>query len=173
MTNRPSTQPDPDVREAFVARYEGALRSYFAKRVNHYDDIDDLVQEVFRRVWASGSEAKLDNPDGYIFQAAANLLKERYRKRSTKDAAMADLPFFHLRSEDITPERILQGKDELVLLEQALAELPARTRKVLLLHRFEGLKYREIAERIGVSVSSVEKHIAAAARHIAARLDRE
>ncbi|MEM6585662.1 MAG: sigma-70 family RNA polymerase sigma factor, partial [Pseudomonadota bacterium] len=138
-----------------------------------YEDIDDLVQEVFRRVWASVQEAEIANPDGYIFQAAANLLKERYRKQSTSEAAIADLPFFQRRAEDITPERILQGKRELLLLEQALAELPARTRTVLLLHRFEGLKYREIAERIGVSVSAVEKHIAAAARHIATRLDRE
>lgn len=173
MKNQPSVEPDKDTREAFVARYKGPLRSYFAKRINQFEDIDDLVQEVFGRVWASGSEGRLKNADGYIFQAASNLLKERFRKQSTKDAAVADLPFFHQTVEDITPERILQAKDELRQLERALAELPSRTRTVFLLHRFEGLKYREISERIGVSVSSVEKHIAAAARHITKRLDRQ
>ncbi|MCK0127557.1 RNA polymerase sigma factor [Erythrobacter sp. F6033] len=173
MTNTPSIDPGLDTREAFVARYVGPLRSYFAKRVNRFEDVDDLVQELFGRLWASASDKVIENPDGYIFQAAANLLKERYRKRGTRDAAMADLPFFHSESEEITPERILQGRNELQQLEKALAELPSRTRTVFLLHRFEGFKYREIAERIGVSVSSVEKHIAAAARHITQRLDRK
>ena len=126
MTAQPTASPDPAAHQEFVSRYEGPLRSYFAKRVNRYEDIDDLVQEVFRRVWASVQEAEIANPDGYIFQAAANLLKERYRKQSTSEAAIADLPFFQRRAEDITPERILQGKRELLLLEQALAELPAR-----------------------------------------------
>ncbi|MEL7446668.1 MAG: RNA polymerase sigma factor [Pseudomonadota bacterium] len=173
MTSKPIEDLDPDRREAFVARYEGPLRSYFAKRIQQHVDVDDLVQELFGRLWASGSEKIIENPDGYIFQAAANLLKERYRKRGTRDAAMADLPFFQFDNEDITPERILQGRQELRLLEQALAELPSRTRTIFMLHRFEGFKYREIAERIGVSVSSVEKHIAAAARHLVARLDRK
>ncbi|MEM6267639.1 MAG: RNA polymerase sigma factor [Pseudomonadota bacterium] len=173
MSNTPSTRPDRNTRQAFVARYEGPLRSYFAKRLSRHDDVDDLVQEVFGRLWASGDERPIRNPDGYIFQTAANLLKERYRKRGTSDATMAELPFFQPESEEITPERILQAKESLRLLERVLAELPARTRTVFLLHRFEGLKYREIAERIGVSVSSVEKHIASAARHLADRMDRE
>ncbi|MBV7258670.1 RNA polymerase sigma factor [Erythrobacter crassostreae] len=156
-----------------MKRYDAPLRSYFSKRVNRYEDVDDLVQELYGRVWASKGARDIQNPDGYIFQAAANLLKERYRNRGTRDAAMSELPFFNAGNEVITPERILQGKDELRLLEQALAELPPRTRTVFLLHRFEGFKYREIADRIDVSVSSIEKHIAAAAHHIAARLDRK
>lgn len=169
-SDRPKPVPDP--REAFVARYEGPLRSYFSKRVDRREDIDDLVQELLSRLWSSDSQCTIANPDGYIFQAAANLLKERYRKAGTRDRAIAQFPIFQSSSEEITPERILQGKDELRLLEQALAELPPRTRTVFLLHRFEGFKYREIAERIGVSVSAVEKHIATAARHIAARIGR-
>lgn len=163
-------QPYPDPREAFIGRYSGPLRSYFSKRVNRQEDVDDLVQELLSRIWSAESRREIENPDGYIFQAAANLLRERYRKAGTHSAAIAEMPFFQSGNEEITPERILQGKDELRLLEQALAELPPRTRTVFLLHRFEGFKYREIAERIGVSVSAVEKHIAAAARHIAARM---
>lgn len=159
-------------REAFIARYEGPLRAYFAKRVDRREDVDDLFQELMSRLWSFDGERVIENPDGYIFQAAANLLKERYRKAGTRNSAVAEIPFFQTASEEITPERILQGKEELRLLEQALAELPPRTRTVFLLHRYEGFKYREIAERIGVSVSAVEKHIAAAMRHIADRMRR-
>lgn len=168
-SNRPSSTSD---YEAFVARYERPLRAFFSKRIDRQEDVEDLVQELFGRVLSSNGEKTIENPDGYVFQAAANLLRERYRNRGTRSAAMTDLPFIQKGSEEIDPERILQGKEELRLLELALTELPVRTRTVFLLHRFEGFKYREIAERIGVSVSSVEKHIAAAARHIAARMDR-
>ncbi len=160
-------------REAFAARYREPLKAYFAKRLNSPNDADDLVQEVFRRLWSSNNDVPITNPDGYIFQTAANLLKERYRKQGTRDAAIAQLPFFHAQYEEITPERILQAKDRVRLLEKALSELPVRTRTVFLMHRFEGFKYREIADRLGVSVSSVEKHIASATRHLAVRMDRE
>lgn len=172
MTGFPFLQDEDGERSAFLERYERPLRSYFSKRVEHTADIDDLLQELLSRLWSAKSSRTIENPDGYIFQAAANLLNERYRKAGTKSATLADYAFYQTTSEEITPERILQGKDELRLLEQALAELPPRTRSVFLLHRFEGFKYREIAERMGVSVSAVEKHIASAARHIASRLKR-
>lgn len=172
MAGFPFLQDDDGERKAFLERYERPLRAYFSKRVNHAEDVDDLLQELLSRLWSAKSSRAIENPDGYIFQAAANLLNERYRKAGTKRATMDDFAFYQTASEEITPERILQGKDELRLLEQALAELPPRTRTVFLLHRYEGFKYREIAERIGVSVSAVEKHIASAARHIACRLDR-
>lgn len=162
----------PASKEAFIERYAGPLRSYFFRRVDRSEDVDDLLQELLSRLWSSSAERKIDNPDGYVFQAAANLLRERYRKAGTRHSVIAEIHFFQSEHEEITPDRILQGKDELRLLEQALAELPPRTRTVFLLHRYEGIKYREIAERVGVSVSAVEKHIAAAARHIAFRMGR-
>ncbi|MHA7818866.1 MAG: RNA polymerase sigma factor [Erythrobacter sp.] len=172
MTKSDAKRPHRTEREAFIERYERPLRAYFSKRVDRFEDVDDLLQELLSRLWSSDGERVIENPDGYVFQAAANLLRERYRKAGTRSSAIAELPLFHTASEEITPERILQGKDELRLLEHALAELPPRTRTVFLLHRFEGFKYREIAERIGVSVSAVEKHIAAAARHVSSRMRR-
>ncbi|WP_120077633.1 RNA polymerase sigma factor [Aurantiacibacter odishensis] len=162
-----------DERQQFIDRYEKPLRAYFIKRMPAHDDVDDLMQELMRRMWSSNGDRLIENPDGYMFQAAANLLKERYRKVGTRNSAIRELSFFQAANEEITPERILQGKDELRQLEKVLAELPPRTRTVFLLHRFEGFKYREIAKRIGVSVSAVEKHIANAARHLAERMGRE
>lgn len=173
MARLPKIARGLEDRQAFVARYEGPLKAYFSKRLSSSDEVEDLVQDVFRRIWSSNSSARIKNPDGYIFQTAANLLRERYRKDGTREAAMAQLPFFSPEHEEITPERILQDRQTLRLLEKTLLEMPSRTRTVFLLHRFEGFKYREIADRLGVSVSSVEKHIASATRQLAVRMDRE
>ncbi|MCB2082522.1 MAG: sigma-70 family RNA polymerase sigma factor [Sphingomonadaceae bacterium] len=157
-------------REEFFARYERPLRSFFAKRLDDRQEVDDLVQEFFARLWSSDNPSELSNPDAYIFQAAANLLRERYRKAKVRQDAAPTIQFSQNTVEDFTPERILQGKNELQLLEKSLAELPERTRTVFLFHRFEKMKYREIASRLEVSVSAVEKHIAAAMKHLLKRM---
>jgi RNA polymerase sigma-70 factor (ECF subfamily) len=72
------------------------------------------------------------------------------------------------RVEEISPERVLQGRQAVTALRTALEELPQRTRAIFLLHRFEGLKYKEIARRLGISSSSVEKHMMAAIKHVRA-----
>ena len=56
------------------------------------------------------------------------------------------------------------------LLQRALLELPERTRAIFVLQRFEGLKYKEIADRLGISASSVEKHMMSAIKHIFQRM---
>jgi RNA polymerase sigma-70 factor (ECF subfamily) len=159
--------------EDLVARYRAPLRSYFRKRVDNPADIDDLVQELFLRLLDRSGETDLANPDGYIFQAAANLLRDRSRRNRTKDRFVVESKNGEDRFEEISPERVLLGKDAIERVQNALLALPERTRTVFVLHRFEHLKYREIADRLEISISSVEKHMASALTQIASRLDHE
>ena len=156
-----------------VDRFGGPLKSYFRKRVYVAEEAEDLVQEVFCRIAAQGGAERMENPEAYIFQVAANLLRDRARRESTRASAMREIGH---RTEDfvevLSPERVLQGKQGLADLDRALTELPARTRIIFVLHRFEELKYSEIARRLDISVSGVEKHMMEAIRHLAARLGR-
>ena len=156
---------------AIVDRFRGPLKSYFRKRVYGAEEAEDLVQDVFCRIAAQGDADRMENPEAYIFQIAANLLRDRARRESTRSSAMREIGH---RTEDfveeLSPERVLQGKQGLADLDRALTELPARTRIIFVLHRFEELKYSEIARRLDISVSSVEKHMMDAIRHVAARI---
>ena len=78
----------------------------------------------------------------------------------------------HIKDCVETPERVLLAKQQVAKLKDALAELPERVRFVFLLHRYEGMKYREIAQHLGISVSSVEKYMMQAIKHVAKRLGR-
>ena len=69
---------------ALVDKYQGPLRAYFHKRISAASDVDDLVQEIFIRLIDRGSAEELENPDAYIFQAASNLLRDRYRRDATR-----------------------------------------------------------------------------------------
>lgn len=156
------------------ARFARPLRSFFRKRAYNDQEAEDLVQEVFVRLAARGPAASMDHAEAYIFQMAANLLRDRARRHATRAAADRTLHAGEANSfEEISPERVLLGKQRVALLERVLGELPERTRVVFLLHRFEELKYAEIARRLEISVSSVEKHMMEAMRRIKAGFERD
>jgi len=156
------------------ARFARPLRSFFRKRAYNEQEADDLVQEVFVRLAAREPAAPMEHAEAYIFQMAANLLRDRARRHATRTAADRDLKAGDGNSvEEISPERVLLGKQRLALLERVLGELPERTRVVFLLHRFEELKYAEIARRLEISVSSVEKHMMEAMRRIRTRFEHD
>lgn len=166
--------PGGDALADLNARFARPLRSFFRKRAYNEQEADDLVQEVFVRLAAREPAASMEHAEAYIFQMAANLLRDRARRHATRSAADRDLRAGDANSfEEISPERVLLGKQRLALLERVLGELPERTRVVFLLHRFEELKYAEIARRLEISVSSVEKHMMEAMRQIRTRFERE
>ena len=142
------------------ARFRAPLERYFAKRVFEKGDVDDLVQEVFTRLLARSERVQMEEPEAYVFQIAANLLRDRSRRDIVRKSASGRFAEENGDSfEAITPERVLLAKQQVAKLKDALAELPERVRFVFLLHRYEGMKYREIAQHLGISVSSVEKYM--------------
>jgi RNA polymerase sigma-70 factor (ECF subfamily) len=167
-------RPGGDALVDLNARFARPLRSFFRKRAYNEQEADDLVQEVFVRLAAREPATSMEHADAYIFQMAANLLRDRARRHATRNAADRDLKAGDANSfEEISPERVLLGKQRLALLERVLGELPERTRVVFLLHRFEELRYAEIARRLEISVSSVEKHMMEAMRRIRTRFERD
>lgn len=155
--------------ESLYQRFSSPLERYFRKRVRERHEIDDMVHEVFSRL--SGKSETVQDPEAYIFRIAANLLRDRARKGIFRRSANEQYIEENRDSFDvITPERVLLGKQRVAELQMVLAELPERTRFVLLLQRFEGMKYYEIAERLEISVSSVEKHMMKAIAHLSRRM---
>jgi RNA polymerase sigma factor (sigma-70 family) len=151
-----------------MARYGTAIRHFFARRVHSASDADDLTQKVFERMITRADSGSIGNPQGYLFQVAANLLAERARagarRRSfLEEGIPADAPE---PAEELTPERILLGKEACEQILVALRELPTRVRAVFVLARFEELKAPEIAHRLGVSISTVEKDMRRAVAHL-------
>jgi RNA polymerase sigma factor (sigma-70 family) len=162
--------PDNDLAELF-AQFKLPLEKYFRKRVYNQNEVEDLVQDVFFRLTSRADNADLERPEAFIFQIAANLLRDKARREATKRAFTKQLSDQNENAfEEISPERVLLGKEKVVALKNALNELPERTRTVFLLHRFEEFKYREIAQQLGISMSSVEKHMMDAIKHLTKRL---
>jgi RNA polymerase sigma factor (sigma-70 family) len=141
--------------------YGPPVRAFFRRRLSNPSDVDDLAQEVFIRLLRRADLATIDNIEGYIFQTAANILREQYRlsgRRIAINAAEFDEEMLR-GDEESSPERILLGREAYGQLLSGLRELPERARMVFVLNRYEQLSAREIARRMGVSISLVEKEM--------------
>ena len=150
--------------EQIVAEFSRPLRGYFRRRVRSVADADDLVQDVFARLSKLENPAEIDNPAAYVFSIAANLLKDRARRAGARLADSHE-PYDeaeHGSGRRETPEIRAIARQDLDTVARVIASLPTKTQTVFLLHRFDGLKYREIAEVTGSAVSTVEKHMIAA-----------
>lgn len=164
--------PNAPSVELLHARYRDRLRNYFAKHLGGGPDADDLVQETFLRLTKPDRLAGVDNVEAYVFQVARNLILERGRQRTVRAAdAHVELPEEMEDSQVSSPERILGSRQELACVVRALQELPERTRAIFMLQRFEGFTYVEIARKLGVTPSAIDKQMTRAIAHLAKRLE--
>ncbi|MGE5566369.1 MAG: RNA polymerase sigma factor [Parcubacteria group bacterium] len=157
----------PEGLRAWVEDYGPALRRYFEKRVTPAE-AEDLVQDVFLSMQIRGSAEGIGNVRGYLFRVAANVLA---RRRYSYPSLGRPLAPTDERIEELSPERVLLGKEALDRLLGALEGLPPRAREALLLHRFEEATYASVARRMGITVNAVERLITRALRQVAAQLE--
>jgi RNA polymerase sigma factor (sigma-70 family) len=150
-------------------RFRPALVAYFLRRVPNPAEAEDLAHDVFLRLSGISLE-QLRSADAYIFQVAANLLRDRARRRKVRDAyavaqiAAAEAEEFETHSVD--PERIEAARRSVATLVARLRELPERTREIFILYRIENVPRRNIAQAFGLSISTVEKEIARATAYL-------
>lgn len=150
--------------------YQQALRAFFRRRADGHE-IDDLIQEVLLRLHNRRQGGEVTNLSSFIFQTATNVLLDRRRRDTVRRrGAHCELEEIHHPLDELSPDRILQAKQEASVAMEALAELSPRTRAAFMLVRFEGLSYKVVAAQLGISVSAVEKHVTKALRIISIRL---
>jgi RNA polymerase sigma factor (sigma-70 family) len=162
----------PENNSVFIAdlhrRYRVPLMRYFAKRIREAFDVDDLVQEVFVRLLRQASIQAVQQVDSYVFQTAANVIRDRARRQAARHHHQHDeLSEAAHPTDNLTPERVLLGGETLAVAIAALEALPANTRRVFVLRRYEGMRYEEIATHLRISVSGVRFHMEKAKAHVA------
>lgn len=148
-------------------RFRPALIAFFLRRIRNHSEAEDLTQEVLLRVTQRGSAIDASRPDAYVFQIAANLLKDRGRRHKVRAAYQAGFGATEATwVEELDPDRVLRAKQSLSTVLAALRELPERTRTIFVLFRLENMKQREIADMLGISVRTVEQHVVRASVHL-------
>lgn len=137
------------------------------RRTASREEALDLVHDLFVRIARIGAArlASLDKPEAYLSRMATNLLRDRAKK------AVRNQSDRHVTVDDQSlpgtdQEKLLESRDMLRRLEAAMLMLRPITREIFMAHRLDGMSYAEIAERTGLSVKSVEKHMSKAIAQI-------
>lgn len=183
-SNADPTPPSADGKPLEIAglntAYRRPLMNYFLRHTGDAADAEDLTQEVFVRALRLDGDRAIHSPDTFVFTIASNLLRDRSRRRMARQADRHvsldrggqddnPSPAVEIPAEDLSAERVLIDRERLRQALEALDKLPARTREIFILFRLEGMRQSEIAARLGISVSAVEKHVVRAVAHLARR----
>jgi RNA polymerase sigma-70 factor (ECF subfamily) len=160
------------LRDLLLADYIG-LDQRLTRRLGSADLASDVLQETYLRLETMNDVGPVRRPKAYLFRIALNIANDRRRAESrhlTVDEvdSLLDIP-------DDRPDaaRVIEDRSEMNLLRRAIAELPERRRRVLLLSRVDGLPHSDIAKRFGVTVRTVETDLKQAVEHCAERLKRQ
>lgn len=150
--------------ELIYRRERAGMLRYLAKRAGT-DAAPDLLHEVFVRAVASPQVSQLANPLGFLYRIAQNLLIDRARRSRTQIELLAIIEA-HDAPSGATQEHRIEAEDLQGVVDRALADLPLKTRRVFVMHRFGGMSYREIQAALGISLATVEYHMMRALAHL-------
>ena len=158
----PSMSARSDVVERLFTAHRTALLQYLTRLLHSSEDAEEIVQETYIRLLKLEDLGHLDSEvRRFLFRIATNLARDRFRQRKAR-AHDAHVPFdmLELEGSSEAPEEIVDWDAGMVVLKQALLDLPPRHRQVFLLHVTENMSYRTIAKHLGVSTKTVERDLA-------------
>ena len=153
-----------DERARWLARnvlpHEPALRAWLLRKLVAGIEIDDIIQETYTRLCLLDSVAAVRDPRSYAFQTAHSVIVSYLRhSRVVPIRSFSQLDADVFIDDVPDPEQTTADRDELSRLGAAIAALPPRIREVFVLRRVDGLSQRQVAEKLGISESTVEKQM--------------
>lgn len=158
---------ESDKPRDFAALYRATvapLRRYLARLLGNPTEAQDIAHDAYVRVYPTVTQQPTHHPEALLYTTARRLAINRLKRRSispvTPDGAYVE----NAASTGAGVAQQVIARQELDLLERAIAELPEGCRTVLLLRKVELLSHREIADRLGIAISTVEKQHARALR---------
>jgi RNA polymerase sigma factor (sigma-70 family) len=156
-----------------ILTHEAALMRYLTRTWPNPQEITDLRQDIYVRIYEAAAKATPFSPKSFLFTTARHLMTDRIRrKRIVSIDAVGDLDALNVLIEEITPEQHTSAHQELRRLAEAIDQLPPRCREVVWLRRVNEVPQKDVAVRLGITQKRVEKHVMKGMKLLAAALFR-
>lgn len=168
------TEPGPQGLEACYRDCRAELLRFLVARTGAVGEAEEILQDVWIKL-RQAPTAPIANGRAYLYRMAQNLVVDRIRERQRRmqrERAWLDDRNGHTAGgvEPADPsqnaEDTILEREETARLLSALATLPEGARRAFELHKIEGLSHAEVAGRLGISKSGVEKHMAVAVKYL-------
>ncbi len=150
------------VTASFLSVQTG-LKQYLLRFLVRRQDVEDIVQETFLRAYESEKSQTIRSPRSFLFKVAKNLaLNELDRKSAQLMSYVGDMETLPLVDRRNSVEDDVEQQQRLAACTAAMACLSKQCRRALVMRKVFGFSHKEIARRMGISVRTVEKHLAKA-----------
>ncbi len=154
-----SRRPVSSVSAAFLEN-DTFLKRFLARFFSNRQDIEDVAQEAYLRAYVAEQQKEIEQPRAYLFRIAKNLALTKLTKKSKKITDYLEESGASVVIEcGAAADSEVEAEESLGLYCEAIAALPEKCRQVFLLRKVHGLSHKEIAPRMSLSVSSVEKYL--------------
>ena len=168
----------PDAKASFISdiyqRYHDLLQRYLSSRLRSTQEAEDVAHDAYLRLHAMEAPQLLEHPQSFLFRTAANLVTDRLRARTVRANYLRSIPTTAEAERcEHTPEALADARQRLRVLNQAVADLPPRCRRVFVLHKFHHFSHAQISAQLGITRHAVEKHIVRALARCQAHMDSE
>ena len=140
------------------------LSAWLYQKLNCSEQAADLAQDVFLRLLNRTHIVVPKEPKAYLSSIARGLVIDHWRRKEVEQAWLASQEQFG-EAVEMSPEDKLQLLETLIAIDKLLGELKPQVRQAFLLAQLEGLTCPKIAERLGISLATVERYLAKALRH--------
>lgn len=152
---------------AYHRRLVGSLRCYLGCELA----AEEVAQEAYLSVWRATAAGEVKYPRAYLFRTAEHLAFDRLEREAVERRHRAEAPLSEaIVAPGPSPEAQLLAEQCWAIVACAFNELPPACREAFVLHKLQGLRHAEVALRLGISKSMVEKHIMRALAHCRSRL---
>lgn len=164
---------EPAERRDFATLYRATiapLRRYLTRLLGNTTEAQDIAHDAYVRVFPSNDQPPLNQAEAVLYTTARRLAINRLKRRSISPFANEPAGIDTAASASPGVAQQVMARQELQMLEDAIARLPEGCRTVLLLRKVDLLSHREIADRLGIAISTVEKQHGRALRLVRAAL---
>jgi RNA polymerase sigma-70 factor (ECF subfamily) len=149
------------------------LRRLLRSRGRSVDDTDDLIQEAFLRLQLYCREHAVQKREAFLVRTALNLSADQSKREQRARIEPGALERLPLVDPSPPPDAVYAAQKRLLHWMAGINALSPRQREVFLLNRTEGYSFTQIAQRLGITLSAVEKHAAKAVLFLTDWMDKE
>jgi len=153
-----------------VENYYRELVCFLNARLGNRQSAEDVVHDAYLRVLERSSETPIKQPRAFLYRTALNLVIDDHRRNVIRQTEPLDAVDHEEQLFSPSPQATMEHGQRLELMQRALAELPYLCRECFTLRKIDGLSHPQIAERLDISRSVVEKHIVNAMKHCRVRV---
>ncbi|MEM9181719.1 MAG: RNA polymerase sigma factor [Pseudomonadota bacterium] len=159
-----------EIAQLYATEYRGLVAYLNAAFGTGPPEPEDVAQRAFMQLAARGDLSDIRNPRSFLRQIARNLMISGFRAETTRRGYERSAAESAIEGVESTPQRVLEGNEELVVIMETLDRMPHTRRRAMILHRFDGLNLADVGRRLGISRTAAAKHVARAMQAIDAAL---